>query len=1038
MKKYYFLVLLAGLFAQSLKAQSVTATFSTVPCDNDGILDVSTTGMTAPITFTYYNGASTIIHTDVNATTDQLIDIPMNNSFWAVHATDGTLSAWDYPTYSVPFSFSLSATNAVCPATMGTLTATQLTGGVGPYTFTWTDTLTLDTYMGSPVSAPIGAYSLFVEDAGSGCTLNMTDSVAAQIFQTSSVTAAMSSTPASCDNGTATAVASGGIAPYTYEWMNGATNSTLTDLSQGSYNVVVTDAQGCYSQPLWVAIGQIPTITVNTTVTDATCVESDGEMLAFGAGGVPPYTYNWENGQTGSNATNLDGGEWYSVVCTDANGCFGQGGGFVSSSTPITVTSNTTPSSCTSPTGASTLNPVGGTAPYTYYWNTSPVQTTQTLSNVSSGFYNFTVTDAVGCIRTGTVWVQPESTINASVSAASVPCPGTTGNAQANVSGTNPPFTYLWSNAATSSQITGVPIGGYSCTITDAVGCEVTKSGAISNVTTFSVGVTTTAVSCVYNTDGQAVVQVTGGTAPYTYSFSNGSTSSTATALGMGQYSVVVTDANGCSKVKHFTIGNSALNDDCYCTIEGTVYFDENANCTIDGGEAGIHNIMIHCSGYGYKFTDVNGYYSFQVPTGTYTITEQVNGFYPLQTCQPINESVTVVASSGCTHIVNIANDMEIISDLKLLTVNSGIPPVPGNAYHQKLIVKNMGTVTESDVQMGYEHDGQLNYLNTSMPSFVQTGGPNHYNISAGFPVLAPGEVQTMFLTYDVPTNIPVGTELDFHDTLANMAPIDVNWLLDYSPWNNVNHYEPVVIASYDPNYKEVHPKGLDEEGYITSDVTEFDYTIHFQNEGTYYAQNIYIKDQLDDDLDWTTLTPGYSDYSYTTAVSETGEITFTFANINLPWKSTYGDELSSGLVNFSIKRKDDVPQGTEFTNYADIYFDYNAPITTNTVINTLDDDKFNSIDEQVIVNTDEVTIDVYPVPADDMITFRVNNVLQNETATLVILDLTGKIVKSEQIILSEGTNYVVQNVSGLNKGNYISRLQFDNGTFVVNKIVLL
>jgi hypothetical protein len=295
-----------------------------------------------------------------------------------------------------------------------------------------------------------------------------------------------------------------------------------------------------------------------------------------------------------------------------------------------------------------------------------------------------------------------------------------------------------------------------------------------------------------------------------------------------------------------------------------------------------------------------------------------------------------------------------------------------------------------------------------------------------------------MLLNYVTPTNIPIGTAVNFYDTVANLAPIDVNWLLDYSPWDNVNSYQTTVIGSYDPNYKEVTPKGVGAPGYISSAETEFDYTIHFQNEGTYFAQNIYVTDQLDADLDWTTLKPGYSDYSYTTTVSETGLVTFTFANINLPWKSQYGDALSSGLINYSIERKANTPQGTEFTNTADIYFDYNAPITTNTTINTLNDE-LAGVDEtdNIASFSDGITVDLYPVPAKDFLTIRVNNVSKKEAVTVSVIDIMGNVVLASNVDLSEGSTAVIQDVSKLATGTYLTRIQFENGSSIIKKIVL-
>ena len=476
------------------------------------------------------------------------------------------------------------------------------------------------------------------------------------------------------------------------------------------------------------------------------------------------------------------------------------------------------------------------------------------------------VTDAVGCIRTGTAVVSPVSTINANVSAARVVCPNTTGTVTAAVNGSNPPFTYLWSNGATTSQITGVALGSYSCVITDALGCSVTKSTTLRSVSPISIRMTTTPASCLYSTDGTATPTVTGGLPPYTYSYTNGTTTANATGLGVGRYWLTVTDANGCVSRKYFRITNAGTSTSCYCTISGTVYVDANANCTLDAGEAGIENIRVNCSGHGSTFTDVNGNYSFRVPTGTYTISEQVHAYYPLASCQSNSIPVSVVAAAGCNTVVDIANDMNVIHDLRLLTLNSNLPPIPGNNYQQKVIVKNEGTVAESGIQLGYEHDGQLTFANSTLTSFTQqnpTTAPYSYSVQTGFPTLNPNRNTVMLLTYSTPTTIPVGTSVSFYDSVANAAPIGTNWLLDYTPWNNVNTYQTTVIGSYDPNYMEVSPRGNGLQGEIPSEVTELNYTIHFQNEGTYFAQNIVVTNQLDADLDWSTFRPGYSDYSY-------------------------------------------------------------------------------------------------------------------------------------------------------------------------------
>ncbi|WP_341908435.1 T9SS type A sorting domain-containing protein [Fluviicola taffensis] len=1031
------ILFLLGLTLHAM-GQTATGTMTQIPCNNDGIYTVTTSGIPLPITYTYYVNGTTVVHANVNSATDQLTNIAMSSdNYIYCQATGGGVSGYSQNSYTPSFYFDISGISPICPATMGTISAVQVSGTPGPFTYTWTNTQTSISYNGNNASVPVGSYEGEILDQTTGCLLQINDTNI-YITQLSNITASINTTPASCTNGTATAVASGGVAPYSYLWVNGATTSSITGLSQGFYPVVITDAQGCQSNNLGASVVQNPQIFVNTTVTNATCVQTNGGAMAFGSGGVNPYTYSWSNGQTGNTASNLSGGNSYTVIATDANGCVGQGYAYIGNNTPINVTYTTSPSQCTSATGSATLTPTGGSAPYSYSWISNPSVTGPTISNVPPGTYAFEVTDALGCTRNGAVVIAPISVINAGINASTVVCPATTGTATAVVTGTNGPFTYLWSNAATTSSISSVPLGTYSCVITDALGCSVTKSTIIYATSPLNVGVSTVNATCIYNTDGSANTIVSGGTAPYSYAYSNGATTQIATGLGVDDYYVIVTDMNGCSGSEHFWINNANTSQNCYCTIEGDVYVDADADCIHDSGENGVENIMIHCSGFGYTFTDATGHYSFQVPTGTYTISEQVNQYYPLSACQSNSNSVSVVAATGCNNVVDFSNAVNPLHDLKIITVNSTIPPIPGNAYQQKVIVRNEGTITESGIEMGYKHDGQLSYASATSPGLVQLSPvlqPDNYSVQSGFfPSLTPNGTQVMLLNYNTSTTIPLGTLVNFGDTVASAAPIDVNWLLDNSPWNNVNAYQTNVIGSYDPNYKEVSPRGTGVTGLVPLETKEFDYTIHFQNEGTYFAQNIRVTDQLDADLDWTTFKPGYSDYEYTTTMSETGLVTFTFANIHLPWKSAYGDALSSALVHYSIERKVSNPVGTEFTNTANIYFDYNAPITTNTTVNTLDEPA--SIDE-VQTGVNGVTMDLYPVPASDHLTIQVNNVSKSEAATVSIIDLMGNVVLSDKMDLSEGSTLFTTNLTGLMNGTYLTRVQFENGSSIVKKIVL-
>lgn len=1038
-KKSLLLVWLCMLATLGAYSQTLTGTYTQQPCNDDGIYTVTASGFSLPITYTYSVNGETIVHSNVNSTTDQLSGIWLyNDASISVVATNGSATANCYTIYSSPFVFYSYATSPFCPNTIGTVEVVQMSGPSENYSYEWTNTQTQQQFTGNPANVPLGDYTGIVTNPTTGCKLHIGDTNL-HVYQQSNITATFQNTPASCTNGTSSVSPSGGIAPYTFAWSNGASSPTVTGLSKGNISVVITDAQGCYSN-LTTNIQQNPNITVNHSNTDATCSNNDGEIIAFGQGGLPPYTYQWSNGQSTQTATNLAGNEVYHVVVTDANGCIGDKSISLNVSTPINVTSSSTPSSCTSPTGSATVSSQGGTGIYTTIWYTSPISTGPVLSNVAPGLYSFKVSDAAGCVRTGSVNVASTSTLNATAGGTQAICPSNTGNVNITASGTNPPFTYSWSNGATTSSLSNVPSGGYTCTVTDAVGCSVTKSASVTVVSPIHIGVIATPVSCKYSSDGGATAMATGGQAPYTYTFSTGANGGSVSNLSMGGYYVSVTDANGCIATQYFTITNAQTSTDCFCTITGTVFEDLNADCVLDGGEPGVQNIGVHVSNMGYVYTNSAGQYAFQVPSGTYTVSENIEQTYPLAPCQSNGTTITVTAGAGCVQTVNFANVINPLHDVKIVTMNSTTPPVPGNTYTQRVVMTNMGTIAETDVKLGYEQDQQLIYANSSSPAFVQqhpATAPYNYGISAGFPTLNPAEQSVILVSYQTPTNIPINTELTYHDSVAQYAPIATGWLDDNSPWNNVNTYKPVVVSSYDPNYKEVTPKGFGANGAVPFSVKEFDYVIHFQNEGTYFAQKIVVTDQLDDDLDWFTFKPGYSEYAYTAEVSESGLVTFTFDNINLPWKSTYGDELSSSFVQYSIKRKANLPEGTQITNTANIYFDYNAPITTNTTVNTFEQNAGLEEDDQNLTEALERSLDLYPVPTSEVLNIRLSNIRYHEKAQLSIISITGMEVVSRTMDLEVGSTILTQPVSDLAPGTYITKVVFEDGTTLVKRTVI-
>ena len=995
-------------------AQQLNLSFNLLqqPCNNDGILEVQTSTLTPPITLYYYLGgiSTTVI---INTTSDTIFNYS-GGSFY-VNGTDGFgVSCYGYFIGSPPFTYLVTSTAAICPA-LGTADV-AITGGTSPYTIEWTDNSTgVIVATGTPANLPAGVYDVLITDA-SGCVFGSyaNSDTAVYIYNQSPIGYNVASTTANCTNGTATVASlNGGVSPYSYIWSNGANSSSITGLMMGQVSVTVTDAQGCF-QVGYGYVQQGITIGTNPISTPATCLQNDGSIIAFGSGGLPPYSYLWNNGQQTQTVTGLTAGYYY-ITVTDANGCVGQGFASVAASTPITATYSSTPSSCTAPTGTATVSATGGTTPYSINWNTFPVQTGTTATNLAPGNYGFNITDAVGCVRTGSVVVSPISIITANVSTGNATCPLSNGSASILVTSGAAPYSYSWNNGAIISSINNVPAGGYSCVISDNLGCSITKYASIQISSPVNVGLATTTASCIFSNDGNIVAITNGGIPPYTYSWSNGETTNLASGLTPGYYSVYVTDANGCNDHAWTNLGYNASNNSCYCTITGKVYEDLNGNCVWDAGETGIQNIMIHATGLGYTFTDANGIYSFIAPSGTYTLSESVQYYYPLAACQSNAQPVTVIAASGCVSTVDFANVINPIHDVQISTTFY-TPPIPGNTFNQTVVVSNNGTLTESNIDFGYTHDGQLSFSGAFPGLFTQQNAgtfPNWYSINSGFPTLTPAADQNFTVQYNVATNIPLGTSILFKDSVAYTSPM-TNWLNDYTPWNNVNYYNNTVVGSWDPNFKEVSPRGTGAPGYITTNDSVLNYTIHFQNTGTYAAQKVVLIDTLDSNLDITSLLPYWSNHNYVTEVNESGVVKFTFNNINLP-DSASNPLGSIGIIMYSIHQKPNLANGTEIKNSASIYFDYNAPVKTNTTLNTIDNGSgVNEISEAEIFD-----LTVYPNPATHSVSLLINCSEASGNAKVKFYNILGSEMLAQTVKLTAGKNVLSADVSSLAAGMY-------------------
>lgn len=229
------------------------------------------------------------------------------------------------------------------------------------------------------------------------------------------------------------------------------------------------------------------------------------------------------------------------------SGVFFKGASLTCNTTALLATTSSTPAICGSNNGSASVNASGGTGPYTYLWSPSGGNSSS-ATGLSAGNYTVTVTDATGCFSTtATVTVASTGSLALSSNQTNATCfGGNTASATATVTSGNPAYTYAWSNAQTTSTATGLSAGNYSVVVTDGSGCSSSLNFTITQPTAVNATTGSTNEVC-GQSNGTATVNPSGGTPGYNYLWSNGQTTPTATGLASGNYSVTVTDANGCT-----------------------------------------------------------------------------------------------------------------------------------------------------------------------------------------------------------------------------------------------------------------------------------------------------------------------------------------------------------------------------------------------------------------------------------------------------------------------------------------------------------
>lgn len=558
---------------------ALTETHTNANCNlSDGSASVSATGGVGSYTYSW--------NTSPVQTTAGITGLVANTYVATVTDANGcsqnitaTVNNLDGPTAAV-----FSTTNISCKdQNDGSITAT-VNGGTNPFSYLWSDGQTFPT----ATNLAAGTYTLTATDVN-GCVAT----ISATVTEPLALTTTFTSTNPVCFgalNGTITTTISGGTGGYSYLWSpGGATTSSLTGLAAGSYILQVTDANGC-NAVLNVTLNNPPAITANTTTTNVTCSGlCNGAATVSLSSGTGPITYLWNdnNAQSTPTAAALCIGT-YTVTATDVNGCSATATATITS--PVSLAVNITASGNVSCFGAcdgfALAAVTGGSAPFSFVWGPGGA-TGSSVNNLCAANYTVTATDVNGCNASVNLPIFQPDPLAAEVNNTNASCYGVC-DAQAiavHTGGTGP-YNFIWTpSLQTTATATALCAGIQNLEITDANGCAVTNSITITEPTILAVSTTTNSDCGTAN--GIACAQIIGGFPPFTYSWDDPAiqTTSCASGLNAGVYTITITDDHGCMVTK---VANVNDNDAPVVTIPTST----NVTCNAAANGSAQGNIL--------------------------------------------------------------------------------------------------------------------------------------------------------------------------------------------------------------------------------------------------------------------------------------------------------------------------------------------------------------------------------------------------------------------------------------------------------------
>ncbi len=664
--------------APSPVINNVTATPISCSGLTNGSINVTVTGGSAPLQFSIDNGTTFQSGNNFSNLTGGNYQIIIQD------ANGCTATAATSVSQPSPISLSAATTNANCNQADGSITVSA-SGGTGAFVYS------LDhgsSYQQAAVFnfLPAGNYTIIIQDAN-GCM----DSVTASVSNNAApVISAIIGTDVTCNglnNGTVSINASGGTGVLQYSVNNGATyqsSPSFSNVIPGSYTVVVQDASGC-TVTSSVTVAEPPLLTFTSTTAGSTCGNANGSITISSNGGTSPYQYSSDNGltfQTSNQFSSLASGS-YQLVITDANGCSASSAVQVSSA-PSPVINNVahTDLNCNgSGNGTITISVSNGTSPLQYSIdNGATFQSTNSFANLSAGSYQVLVQDANGCTVSSSAILSEPQAIAVSTTSTDATCGSANGTLTVSAAGGSGMLTYSIDsgvNYLSDSLFLNLLAGNYNVVVQDANGCSSSVAASVLNTASPVVNSSpVTNVSCFGYNDGSVVVNVTGGTGTLSYSINGGITSQSSnifSALSAGNYTVIVTDAQGCSVTASVTITepdeivvNVAVTDASCGVSNGSItlsasggagslqYSINNGSSYQSGGSfpnqgAGNYQIIVQ---------DANGCIATDVASVNNTNAPVIsNVTYASLTCNGSNDGMITISATGGTGALQYSID---------------------------------------------------------------------------------------------------------------------------------------------------------------------------------------------------------------------------------------------------------------------------------------------------------------------------------------------------------------------------------------------